>query len=128
MKRNIVITVCLLAAAAWISTEIWARGGRGGGGFSGGGGGRGGEAAVEVVAAAAAVAAAVVVAVVAAVVTAGADPLDVAAHATTANESAVDRHRVERKPTQSQYQSSEHGQLAHSGYATERRRESARWN
>lgn len=47
MKRNIVITVCLLAAVAWVSTEILARGGRGGGGFSGGGGSRGGGGGVH---------------------------------------------------------------------------------
>jgi hypothetical protein len=42
MKRKITITICLLAAVAWVSAEILARGGRGGGGFGGGGGGRGG--------------------------------------------------------------------------------------
>jgi hypothetical protein len=42
MKRKIFVFIGLLVATAWISTEIWARGGRGGGGFGGGGAGRAG--------------------------------------------------------------------------------------
>jgi hypothetical protein len=42
MKRYILILIGLLAVGAWVSSEIWARGGRGGGGFGGGGGRAGG--------------------------------------------------------------------------------------